>query len=294
MKGIKASKRGMTPLVIVGPSGVGKSVLIGRLMKKYPKSFGFSVSHTTRGPRAGEEDGRDYHFSNRDAMEMMVKKGEFVEYAEVHGNLYGTSLASVKAVQAEGKVCILDIDVQGARSVKASGLMPMAVFIAPPSLEILEARLRGRGTETEEAIQKRLGNAESEIEASKDAGLFDSIIVNDDLENAFKQLETIAFKCAGKKLKGPQDVDPDALTRFEQEKVVKIQSVARGKRDRARVERIKEEKELKVGLLYTPVLTGPQEQENAAIKIQSRARGMRDRGRVRKIKGDSEEGDPAE
>lgn len=151
--------------VVTGPSGVGKSVLIKRLMSDVPGRVGFSVSHTTRDPRPGEVDGVDYHFVTRRTMENAIAAGEFVEHAQVHGNLYGTSMSAVQAVIQRGLVCLLDIDIQGAESVRQSRLHPRTsyVFLAPPSLEELERRLRGRGTETEERIQLRLGNARSEL-----------------------------------------------------------------------------------------------------------------------------------
>ncbi|CAN0031982.1 unnamed protein product, partial [Discosporangium mesarthrocarpum] len=161
---------GLAPVVIAGPSGVGKGTIIRRFMESFPDKFGFSCSHTTRGIREGEEDGVHYHFTNREAMEEAIGRGEFIEHAEargfVHGNLYGTSVAAVKDVAGKGKVCVLDIDMQGVRSVKKSFLSPkpLYVFVAPPSLEVLEHRLRERGTEDEEAIQRRLDNSKMEVD----------------------------------------------------------------------------------------------------------------------------------
>lgn len=173
------------PIVISGPSGVGKGTLISKLMKEFPSTFGFSVSHTTRFPRVGEKDGVHYHFTDRDTMENDLKEGKFLESAAVHGNLYGTSIDAVEAVTDSGKVCayytdyfcvlcwriffkpqnfqmfvfffidlpqkissmqrcILDIDVQGAKLVKASSLEAVFVFISPPTFEELEKRLRER------------------------------------------------------------------------------------------------------------------------------------------------------
>ncbi|KAF4695369.1 guanylate kinase [Perkinsus olseni] len=142
-------------LVLCGPSGAGKSTLIKRLLKDHPGRFGFSVSHTTRGMRSGEVDGKP-------TMEAAIANGEFIEHAEVHGNLYGTSKAAVRDVLSHGEICILDIDVQGVESLKAStdlGFYPAYVFISPPSMQVLEKRLRDRNTETEAAIQKRLQTA---------------------------------------------------------------------------------------------------------------------------------------
>jgi guanylate kinase len=160
--------------------------------KEFAEELGFSTSHTTRGPRPGEEDGREYHFSTREKMQPMIDAGEFVESCEVHGNLYGTSAAAVRQVTEDGKICILDIDVQGAKKVKANktaNLDCRYVFIAPPSFEALEARLRGRGTEDEDKMQIRLKNARAEVEFSKEKGFWDRVIVNDNLENAYAEFK---------------------------------------------------------------------------------------------------------
>ena len=177
------------PVVMCGPSGVGKGTLINRLMADFPGRFGFSVSHTTRAPRPGEEDGVHYNFVEKAAMEADIAAGKFLEYAHVHENIYGTSLAAVEAVAEKGQVCVLDIDVQGAEIVKKSSLDALFVFISPPSMEELEARLRGRGTEKEESIQKRLANAAGEMAKTKVEGFFHAVIVNDDLDRAYGELK---------------------------------------------------------------------------------------------------------
>ena len=170
------------PLVLCGPSGSGKSTVMKKLMAEYGEYFGFSVSHTTRQPRPGEEDGKDYHFVTKEQMQELISAGEFIENATFSGNNYGTSKASVEDVLARGKICILDIDVQGVKAVKETDLTPLFVFIKPPSLDTLEERLRSRGTETEESLSKRLGAAAAEMEYGEAEGNFDTIIVNDDLE----------------------------------------------------------------------------------------------------------------
>ncbi|XP_024982007.1 guanylate kinase 2 isoform X1 [Cynara cardunculus var. scolymus] len=190
------------PIVISGPSGVGKGTLINMLMKEFPSMFGFSVSHTTRAPREKEENGVHYHFTDRSVMEEEIKAGKFLEFAAVHGNLYGTSIEAVEIVADAGKRCILDIDVQGARSVRASSLEAIFIFICPPSFEELEKRLRARGTETEEQIQKRLRNAKAELEQGNSPGLFDHILVNNDLEACYERLKKILG------LNGSMDVTP--------------------------------------------------------------------------------------
>ncbi len=143
----------LQPIVIAGPSGVGKGTLVKKLMEKYPACFGFSVSHTTRAPRPGETHGVHYNFVSKDTMLKAIENKEFIEYAHVHSNIYGTSIAAVDKVIDEGKVCILDIDIQGVESVKKSHLKCKYLFITPPSKTDLEQRLRGRNTETEDKIQ---------------------------------------------------------------------------------------------------------------------------------------------
>ncbi|XP_074575074.1 guanylate kinase 1-like [Curcuma longa] len=179
------------PIVISGPSGVGKGTLINKLMKEFPSTYGFSVSHTTRAPREKELDGVHYHFTDRISMEKDIRDGKFLEFASVHGNLYGTSIEAVEVVTDSGKRCILDIDVQGARSVRASSLDAIFVFICPPSFEELEKRLRARGTESEEQIQKRLRNAKAELDEANSPGLFDHVLVNDELELCYDNLKKL-------------------------------------------------------------------------------------------------------
>ena len=183
----------LRPIVMCGPSGVGKGTLINRLMADFPGKFGFSVSHTTRAPRPGETDGVHYNFVEKSAMEADIAEGKFLEHAHVHENIYGTSLAAVEAVATKGQVCVLDIDVQGAEIVKKSTLDALFVFIAPPSMEELEKRLRGRGTEKEESIQKRLANAAGEMAKTEVDGFFHAVIVNDDLEKAYGELKTVVI-----------------------------------------------------------------------------------------------------
>jgi len=187
--------------VISGPSGVGKGTLLNGVLDRYPEEirsdgskstspFGFSVSHTTRKARPGEIDGVHYHFSTREIMEKMIQNDEFIEYAEVHGNLYGTSYKSVDMVQEQGKICIMDIDIQGFKRVQQSHLHPVSIFIAPPSLETLEKRLRARGTETEDSLAVRTGNAARELEFGLADGNFDYVIVNHNIEEGVDELES--------------------------------------------------------------------------------------------------------
>lgn len=177
------------PVVVCGPSGVGKGTLLRRLIKDYPDDFGYSVSHTTRAPRAGEVNGVDYHFCEKAEMERMISEGAFIEYARVHANIYGTSIAAVRSVGDAGKTCLLEIDVQGADQVKKTDLDAKFVFIAPPSYDELEQRLRGRGTETEEKVTLRLKNARDEMAYLGKKDYWDAIIVNDNVDVAYRELK---------------------------------------------------------------------------------------------------------
>lgn len=190
-----SSSNGPRPVIFCGPSGVGKGTLIEMFQRKYPNDqFGFSVSHTTRKSRPGEEDGVHYNFSTVDRMKQEIDEDKFIEYAEVHGNYYGTSVQAVESVRTAGKICILDIDVQGVRNVKQSSLEPYYLFIAPPSMEALEERLRGRQTESEADIQKRIANAVQELEYGQVEGNFDEFLVNDSLDEAFAKLVSVFEK----------------------------------------------------------------------------------------------------
>ncbi|KAM9475897.1 guanylate kinase 1b isoform 2-T2 [Clarias gariepinus] len=180
---------GPRPVVLSGPSGAGKSTLLKRLMQEYEGVFGFSVSHTTRNPRPGEENEKDYHFTTREKMQEGINNGDFIENAVFSGNMYGTSKSAIEDVQAQNLICILDIDLQGVKNIKQTDLNPIYISIQPPSIEILEQRLRSRQTETEESLQKRLEAARIDMELSKDPGIFDIVIINDDQDTAYKALK---------------------------------------------------------------------------------------------------------
>ena len=174
-------------LIISGSSGVGKGTVIQAFLAKHPE-FKLSVSCTTRGIREGEVDGVNYFFLTTEEFDKCIKNNEFLEWAEFSGNKYGTKKSFVENCLKNGENILLEIDTKGALNVKK--IMPEAklVFIAPPSVEELESRLRGRHTETEEAIQKRLASIKLEIENSK---YYDYRIINDTVENAVSQLEAI-------------------------------------------------------------------------------------------------------
>jgi len=174
-------------LVITGPSGVGKGTLIQRLLKSCPQ-LQLSVSATTRDPRAGEINGRDYHFLSGEEFEERVGAGEFVEHAEYAGNRYGTLRSELE--RPAGGI-VLEIDLQGARQVRETLPDAMQVFIAPPSLEDLEQRLRGRGSDSADQIARRLEVAPTEMEAQEEFG---KVVVNDDLDAALGELVDLAAR----------------------------------------------------------------------------------------------------
>jgi guanylate kinase len=166
-------------LIVCSPSGAGKTTLTRELLRTF-SWLTFSVSCTTRKPRAVEVDGRDYFFIDRAEFERRIAEGKFIEWAEVHGNLYGTSIAELDRARSEGKMgVVFDVDYQGARQIKAQLQNVLGVFILPPSMDELARRLRGRAMDDEATIQRRFEKAKREIENYR---LFDYIIVNDDLE----------------------------------------------------------------------------------------------------------------
>jgi guanylate kinase len=176
-------------LIVSSPSGAGKTTLCGRLRKAFP-GLRFSISHTTRQPRRGEEDGREYHFVDEETFERMIAEGSFVEWARVHGHSYGTSFEQIEKARTEGDGIIFDIDFQGARQIIAHYPDAATVFILPPNLTELEQRLRGRGTEDEETTQRRLRNAKREI---AHYGLFQYVVVNDDVDVAHDRMRSIVL-----------------------------------------------------------------------------------------------------
>lgn len=171
-------------LVLCAPSGTGKTTLAHRLVDDHPR-LSFSLSCTTRAPRPGEVDGKDYHFVSEDRFQTMRQQGDFAEWAEVHGNFYGTPLRPTCSLLNEGRDVLFDIDVQGAAQLKQTLPHANFVFLLPPSRAALEKRLRGRGSETEESIARRLANAQKEL---AQANWFDVWIINDNLESAYQDL----------------------------------------------------------------------------------------------------------
>jgi guanylate kinase len=173
--------------IVSAPSGSGKTTLLQSLLKTF-KDLKFSVSHTTRQPRQGERNGVDYFFTERSVFQEMAGRGEFLEWAEYYGQLYGTSRMFVEEQVNSGRDVILDIDVNGARQVKEKIKDSISVFIMPPSFAERERRLRSRRQESDEAIHRRLEIARSEIAYCRD---YDNIVINDVLEDSIKVLEAI-------------------------------------------------------------------------------------------------------
>ncbi|QLE54989.1 guanylate kinase [Nostoc sp. TCL26-01] len=176
-------------IVLTGPSGVGKGTLMRSLLQRHPELY-YSVSATTRSPRPGEINGENYYFISRNKFEQLVAEGEFLEWAEFAGNYYGTPRENVLNQVQSGKLVVLEIELEGARQIRASFPETLSIFILPPSFEELEKRIRGRGQDSEEAIARRLQRAKAEIQAANE---FNIQIVNDDLETALQAIEVALF-----------------------------------------------------------------------------------------------------
>lgn len=173
--------------IISAPSGAGKSTLVNALLLQ-DAGLSLSISHTTRAPRAGEADGRDYHFVSREVFLAMRSRGEFLESAEVHGNLYGTSRVWIEVRMTAGHDIVLEIDCQGAEQLRKQFPEAVAVFILPPSMTELERRLRGRGTESDEVIARRLEGASREMQRVRQ---FDYVIINSSFSEALGLLQAV-------------------------------------------------------------------------------------------------------
>lgn len=176
-----------TLLIITAPSGAGKTTLVKKLLER-DTGVQLSVSYTTREPRAGERDGREYHFVDMAAFETLRDRGEFLEWAEVHGNYYATSRVWMRDQMALGRDLLLEIDWQGAQQVRRVFPEAVGVFILPPSMDALEQRLRGRGTDSDEVILRRLLGARGEM---RHVGEFDYVILNDSLSEALDDLVAV-------------------------------------------------------------------------------------------------------
>jgi guanylate kinase len=198
------------PVVLAAPSGTGKTTLAQRLVAESPV-FVFSVSATTRPPREGERDGVDYHFVDRPTFEAMVERGELTEWAEVHGRLYGTPRSELEQAADAGKHVLLDIDVQGARQVRARVPDALLLFLLPPSVDDLMARLTSRGTERATEVGRRLRSALAELDAAAE---FDFVVVNDDIEQCLDRIRSIVDAEASRVARVPGlEVELDGLRR---------------------------------------------------------------------------------
>lgn len=191
------ASRDYKSMVLCGPSGAGKGAIIGRLLERYPETLSLSVSHTTRQPRQGEIEGVHYHFVSLDKMKADIvnqknnlQPRKFLEYAEVHTNLYGTSLKAVENIWSKGKLAVLDVDSKGVSQIRESNTVAAKyVFILPPSLEELSRRLRNRGTESEDQMAIRMSNAKVEIDwANKNGDVWDLMLENGNLEACVDKL----------------------------------------------------------------------------------------------------------
>ncbi|MBS0015365.1 MAG: guanylate kinase [Arthrospira sp. SH-MAG29] len=174
-------------IVITGPSGVGKGTIIRSLLQKYPQLH-LSVSVTTRSPRPGEVDGKDYFFVTRDRFQQMVQQQELLEWAEFAGNFYGTPRLAVQDKIQQGENVLLEIELEGARQVSQTFPQALRIFIGPPDLQELENRLRNRATDSEEAIARRIQRAKTEIAAARE---FNHTLINDNLDRTLAELETL-------------------------------------------------------------------------------------------------------
>jgi len=177
-------------IVLTGPSGVGKGTLMNAILQRYPELH-YSVSATTRSPRPGEINGKNYDFISQSKFEQLVTEGEFLEWAEFAGNFYGTPREAVLKHIQSGKLVVLEIELEGARQIRNTFPSALSIFILPPSFSELENRIRGRGQDSEESITRRLQRAEEEVAAANE---FDLKIINDDFEQALKEIETAIFE----------------------------------------------------------------------------------------------------
>lgn len=199
------------PVVLAAPSGTGKTTMARKLVEG-PGSFTFSVSATTRPPRPGEEERGAYDFVDEDGFRAMVDRGELVEWATVHGHLYGTPRRNLEEAADDGLHVVLDIDVQGARQIRERVPDAILIFVFPPTAEELVSRLSGRGTEEPEQVGRRLKEADVELEQARN---FDYIVVNDDLESALEEVRAIV-RAEGHRPRRARDFDGD-VTRLREE-----------------------------------------------------------------------------
>ena len=173
--------------VISAPSGAGKSTIVEALRQRY-RDLAYSVSHTTRLPRKGETDGKDYHFVNETTFQKMIEEGRFVEWAEVYGNLYGTCFSTLEEKLSSGSDILLDLDTQGGENIRNHFPNSVLIFLLPPSMETLQDRLRKRATDSEEVINRRMREAACDI---RNCSRYDYLVINDDLETAIGETVSV-------------------------------------------------------------------------------------------------------
>jgi len=182
------------PLVLAGPSGVGKGTIVKWLLQSYPDKFELSVSYTTRQPREGEVHGKEYFFVTQEEFNQEIAKNSFLEYCDVHGKMYGTHKGVVRNIFEKGKVCILEIDVKGAEKIHNSGNPCNFIFLKPPTIDVLKTRLIMRGTDKEDAMLIRLKNADGELKFAEESHIFGHKITNDVLEITKKDVKELVNK----------------------------------------------------------------------------------------------------
>ena len=202
--GLSDNHRMTTVFILSAPSGSGKSTLVHRLLKTVP-NLTFSISYTTRSPRPSETPGKDYIFINRKDFEDRLARGEFLEYAEVFGNYYGTNRETFESATRQGNDLVLDIDVQGARQLKVAIPQAISIFVLPPSRDVLEQRLRSRSQDSEEVIQRRLRGAAEEVQNYTQ---YDFVLINRDIEEASARLANIVEAERLRKARMEEEVGP--------------------------------------------------------------------------------------
>jgi guanylate kinase len=194
-------------IVLSAPSGAGKTTLARMLLDTFPRAL-FSISHTTRPPRGQEQHGKDYHFVDVETFQGMIEANQFVEWAEVHGNFYGSSRSIIDQAMAARGIAVFDIDVQGGTAIKRKFQDATLVYVLPPSMAELERRLRARGTDADPVIRRRLLTARAEIEKGVES--YDYLVINDLLDDAFQQLKSIVV--AERARRGRVDLRPLKLS----------------------------------------------------------------------------------
>ncbi|OGE55521.1 hypothetical protein PENARI_c004G00043 [Penicillium arizonense] len=194
---MSSSPQDRRPIVISGPSGVGKGTLIQKLFNTHPETFALAVSHTTRSPRPGEVEGIAYYFVCEDEFKSLIAENAFVEHTFFSGHHYGTSKMTIENQTTKGLIVVLDIEMHGIQQMKENpSFEARYIFIRPPSLQALEERLRNRGTESDRDVEKRLAQAKIEMEYADSEDAYDKIIVNDDFDKAFEELDGFIYDAA--------------------------------------------------------------------------------------------------